>query len=188
MLELEPRDIALHFGHRDGGELVRELYGMPTLRSPASGSAQRSATRRPRPFRYAGRREWVTFVGSTDGNFRRDVVARRGEVVDASHVASEVDPVQESIVLASFENRSAAEHTVSSLASGFRKKARKGQVSAFVVTRRRSVVLLRVGDTIREANAEPMEEETRLERWFDRPLRVPRRHAVVPRSLRRSRP
>ena len=61
------------------------------------------------------------------------MVARRGEVVDASHVASEVDPVQESIVLASFENRSAAEHMVSSLGSGFRKKARKGQVSAFVV-------------------------------------------------------
>ena len=28
-LELDARDIALHFGHRDGGELVRKLYGHP---------------------------------------------------------------------------------------------------------------------------------------------------------------
>jgi integrase len=27
ILELDPRDIALHFGHQDGGELVRKLYG-----------------------------------------------------------------------------------------------------------------------------------------------------------------
>lgn len=27
VLELDARDIALHFGHRDGGELVRKLYG-----------------------------------------------------------------------------------------------------------------------------------------------------------------
>ncbi len=27
MLGLDPRDIALHFGHQDGGELVRTLYG-----------------------------------------------------------------------------------------------------------------------------------------------------------------
>jgi hypothetical protein len=25
--ELDARDIALHFGHQDGGELVRKLYG-----------------------------------------------------------------------------------------------------------------------------------------------------------------
>ena len=48
-------------------------------------------------------------------------------------MAPEVDPAQESIVLASFESRHAAEHMVASLGSGFRKKARKGQVSAFVV-------------------------------------------------------
>jgi hypothetical protein len=27
VLELDPRDIALHFGHQNGGELVRKLYG-----------------------------------------------------------------------------------------------------------------------------------------------------------------
>ena len=49
-------------------------------------------------------------------------------------MAPEVDPAQESIVLASFENRHAAEHMLASLGRGFRKKARKGQVSAFVVS------------------------------------------------------
>ena len=29
MLDLDDRDIALHFGHQDGGELVRKLYGHP---------------------------------------------------------------------------------------------------------------------------------------------------------------
>ena len=29
LLELDARDIALHFGHQDGGELVRKLYGHP---------------------------------------------------------------------------------------------------------------------------------------------------------------
>ena len=29
MLELDARDIALQFGHQDGGELVRKLYGHP---------------------------------------------------------------------------------------------------------------------------------------------------------------
>ena len=29
VLELDARDIALHFGHQDGGELVRKLYGHP---------------------------------------------------------------------------------------------------------------------------------------------------------------
>jgi integrase len=32
VLELDPRDIALHFGHQDGGELVRKLYGHPDAR------------------------------------------------------------------------------------------------------------------------------------------------------------
>jgi hypothetical protein len=27
VLELDARDLALHFGHRDGGELVRKTYG-----------------------------------------------------------------------------------------------------------------------------------------------------------------
>ena len=48
-------------------------------------------------------------------------------------MASEVAAAQESIVLASFESRHAAEHMVASLGRGFRKKARKGQASAFVV-------------------------------------------------------
>jgi hypothetical protein len=29
VLELDARDIALQFGHQDGGELVRTLYGHP---------------------------------------------------------------------------------------------------------------------------------------------------------------
>jgi hypothetical protein len=29
VLGLDGRDIALHFGHQDGGELVRKLYGHP---------------------------------------------------------------------------------------------------------------------------------------------------------------
>jgi hypothetical protein len=29
VLGLDARDIALHFGHQDGGELVRKLYGHP---------------------------------------------------------------------------------------------------------------------------------------------------------------
>jgi hypothetical protein len=32
VLELDARIIALHFGHRDGGELVRKLYGHPDAR------------------------------------------------------------------------------------------------------------------------------------------------------------
>jgi hypothetical protein len=31
-LELDARDAALHFGHQDGGELVRKLYGHPDAR------------------------------------------------------------------------------------------------------------------------------------------------------------
>jgi hypothetical protein len=41
---------------------------------------------------------------------------------------------QESIVLASFENRHAAEHMLMSLGRGFRKTARKGGATAFVVS------------------------------------------------------
>ena len=32
VLELDARDIALHFGHQDGGELVRKKYGHPDAR------------------------------------------------------------------------------------------------------------------------------------------------------------
>jgi hypothetical protein len=42
---------------------------------------------------------------------------------------------QESVVLASFENRHAAEHMLLSLGRGFRKKAREGGATAFVVSR-----------------------------------------------------
>jgi hypothetical protein len=41
---------------------------------------------------------------------------------------------QESVVLASFENRHAAEHMLLSLGRGFRKKARKGGATALVVS------------------------------------------------------
>jgi hypothetical protein len=41
---------------------------------------------------------------------------------------------QESVVVASFANRHAAEHVLLSLGRGFRKKARKGGVTAFVVS------------------------------------------------------
>jgi len=49
-------------------------------------------------------------------------------------MAPEVDPAEESVVLASFESGHSAEHMLASLGRGFRKKARKGQVTAFVVT------------------------------------------------------
>jgi uncharacterized membrane protein len=49
-------------------------------------------------------------------------------------MASEGDAAQESVVLASFENRHAAEHMLRSLGRGFRKKARKGDHAAFVIT------------------------------------------------------
>ena len=47
---------------------------------------------------------------------------------------SEVDPAAEaSVIVASFENRHAAEHLLALLGREFRKQARKGQVTAFVV-------------------------------------------------------
>jgi hypothetical protein len=49
-------------------------------------------------------------------------------------MASEGGTAQESVVIASFENRHAAEHTLLSLGRGFRKKARKGGATAFVVS------------------------------------------------------
>jgi hypothetical protein len=41
---------------------------------------------------------------------------------------------QDSVILASFENRHAAEHMLASLRRGFRKKARKGHVTALVIS------------------------------------------------------
>ena len=49
-------------------------------------------------------------------------------------MAIEVDPAKGSVVLASFQSRHAAEHMLSSLGRGFRKEARRGQVTAFVVS------------------------------------------------------
>jgi hypothetical protein len=49
-------------------------------------------------------------------------------------MAPEVDPAQASVVLASFENRRGAEHMLASLGRGFRRKARHGGASAFVVS------------------------------------------------------
>jgi hypothetical protein len=50
-------------------------------------------------------------------------------------MTSEVGPVaQESVVFASFENRVAAERMLASLGPDFLKKARRGQVAAFVVS------------------------------------------------------
>ena len=48
-------------------------------------------------------------------------------------MASEVDAAQDFVILASFGNRHAAEHMLASLGRGFRKKRRKGHVSAFVI-------------------------------------------------------
>lgn len=48
-------------------------------------------------------------------------------------MAAEVDTAQESVVLASFASRHAAEHMLGSLGRELRKKARKGEVNAIVV-------------------------------------------------------
>jgi hypothetical protein len=53
-------------------------------------------------------------------------------------MASEEDPAarsgQECVVIASFENRRAAEHMLVSLGHQFRRNARKGHADAFVVS------------------------------------------------------
>jgi hypothetical protein len=49
-------------------------------------------------------------------------------------MAPEVDPAEESIVLARFESRHAAEHMLVSLGRGFRKEHRKGHVKVLVVS------------------------------------------------------
>lgn len=56
-------------------------------------------------------------------------------VCDDRHMPSRVDPaLQASVIVASFENRHAAEHFLASLGRDFRKQARKGRVSAFVTS------------------------------------------------------
>jgi hypothetical protein len=49
------RDIALHFGHRDGGELVRKLYRHPNARLARERvrGAFRHAPKAPTPMRVA---------------------------------------------------------------------------------------------------------------------------------------
>jgi hypothetical protein len=49
-------------------------------------------------------------------------------------MASEVDAAQDWVVLASFENRHAAERMLASLRRGFRKQARKGDATALVIS------------------------------------------------------
>jgi integrase len=57
VLELDARDIALHFGHQDGGELVRKLYGHPDARLARERvrEAFRQAPTAPIPLVGAGR-------------------------------------------------------------------------------------------------------------------------------------
>jgi hypothetical protein len=50
-------------------------------------------------------------------------------------MASEVDASRDSVILASFENRHAAERMLASFGHEFRKKVRAGHVTAFVVSR-----------------------------------------------------
>lgn len=49
-------------------------------------------------------------------------------------MASDVDATHDFVVLASFENRHAAEHMLASLGRGFRKKHRKGHATALVIS------------------------------------------------------
>ena len=49
-------------------------------------------------------------------------------------MASNVDGAQGCVILASFENRHAAEHMLASLRRGFRKEARKGHATALVIS------------------------------------------------------
>jgi hypothetical protein len=49
-------------------------------------------------------------------------------------MASDVDDAQDCVILASFENRHAAEHMLASLRRGFRTKARKGHDTALVIS------------------------------------------------------
>jgi hypothetical protein len=53
---------------------------------------------------------------------------------DDARMASEADAAQDSVILASFENRHAAERMLASLRRGFRKKHRKGHTTALVIS------------------------------------------------------
>jgi hypothetical protein len=53
---------------------------------------------------------------------------------DDARMASDVDAAQDSVILASFENRHAGEHMLVSLRRGFRKEARKGHATALVIS------------------------------------------------------
>jgi hypothetical protein len=59
---------------------------------------------------------------------------------------------QERVVLASFENHHAAEHMLLSLGRGFRKKARKGGATAFVVSGNKDGSLKLAGSRVLEAS------------------------------------
>jgi hypothetical protein len=53
---------------------------------------------------------------------------------DDVRMASDCDSAQDSVILASFENRHAAERMLGSLGRGFRKTHRKGHATAFVIS------------------------------------------------------
>jgi hypothetical protein len=59
---------------------------------------------------------------------------------------------QESVILASFENRYAAEHMLLSVGRGFRKQARKGGATAFVVSENKDGSLKLTESRVLEAN------------------------------------
>jgi integrase len=56
VLELDARDIALHFGHRDGGELVRKLYGHPDAALARERVREAFRQAPPQPVSLAARR------------------------------------------------------------------------------------------------------------------------------------
>src|SRR5271170_5636499 len=65
-------------------------------------------------------------------------LVRQDEEMDDSGTPAEADQVapesESSVILASFENRHAAEHALASLRRGFRKEARKGHAKALVIS------------------------------------------------------
>jgi len=66
---------------------------------------------------------------------RRLLVHTRACVWNDRQMPSEADPAtQASVIIASFENRHAAEHFLAGLGRDFRKQARKGRVAAFVTS------------------------------------------------------
>jgi hypothetical protein len=57
-----------------------------------------------------------------------------GEHAQAARAHPKLGSASEAVVVASFANRHAAEHMLASLGRDFRRKARKGEASAFLVT------------------------------------------------------